>query len=104
MLHDDGTGDGHFRGRLCHGFAVRDLKHRGLANLIIVRAPEENARALAACRIAAWYAPGLEILYTWRTAGQRGESAVASQREPFAPISRRPNPRLWSMLRGAVQL
>ena len=47
-----------------HGFAVRDPKHRGLANLIINRTPEENARALAACRIAAWYAPGLEILYT----------------------------------------
>ena len=54
------------------GFAVRDLKKRGFKNLVIVRTPEENAKALAAGRIAAWYAPEPEILYTWRTTGQKG--------------------------------
>lgn len=55
------------------GFAANDLKKRGFRNLLVVSTPEENARALAAGRIAAWYAPGPEILYTWRLTGHRGK-------------------------------
>jgi len=52
------------------GFAVKDLKKRGLENLVVVNTPEENAKALAAAKIDAWYAPEAEILYTWTKSGQ----------------------------------
>jgi polar amino acid transport system substrate-binding protein len=54
------------------GFAVKDLSDRGFENLVVVEIPEDNARALAAGRIEAWYAPEPEILYTWNSTDQMG--------------------------------
>ena len=46
---------------------VKDLQDRGFANLVIVKSPDENARALVAGRIDAWYAPAPEIGFNWTT-------------------------------------
>ncbi len=45
---------------------VRDLQGRGFTNLVIVKAPSDNAKALVAGEIDAWYAPAPEIGFNWR--------------------------------------
>ena len=53
------------------GFAVRDLHKRGLKNLRVANTPEENAVSLATGVIDTWYGPEAELLYSWKTTGQK---------------------------------
>ncbi len=48
---------------------VADLQKRGYTNLVILKSSAENAQALRAGEIDAWYAPAPEIAFNWLQLG-----------------------------------
>jgi polar amino acid transport system substrate-binding protein len=70
---------------------VKDLQGRGFTNLVIVKTPAENARALAEGTIDAWYAPKPEIAFNWailKLAGQPGYGFVTESVQLYVAASK----------------